>query len=120
MLLTEALTSHRYVADPSAVTDALLQTWPLLEAALSRYIADAHAVERLCRPPRYALKTAGKLAATGPLVATLMGSLPRWFATAQHSCFLYLASELVKIFGDVPRQEGAMGESLSLLGAFCE
>ena len=41
----------------------------------------------------------------------MMAAIPQWFAASRHSCFLYLASELVKVFGDVPRYEGALGES---------
>lgn len=103
---------RRYVNDAGAVTDALAQIWPMLELALQQNIRSASAIERLCRTPRYALKTAGKLAATGTLVSTMMTAIPQWFAAAPHSSFLYLASELVKIFGDVPRQEGALGATL--------
>ena len=49
---------HRYVKDPSAVTEALIQVWPMLEAALQQNIRSATAVERLCRAPRYALRCA--------------------------------------------------------------
>ena len=55
-------------------------------------------------------RTAGKLAGTGALLPTMMAAIPQWFAASRHSCFLYLASELVKVFGDVPRYEGALGE----------
>ena len=39
------------------------------------------------------------VAAAG-LVPALAGALPRWFAATRHSAFLYVASELVKVFGD--------------------
>ena len=39
------------------------------------------------------------MAAAG-LVPALAGALPRWFAATRHSAFLYVASELVKVFGD--------------------
>ena len=111
---SEKLTSpmqSRYVNDAGAVTEALPKVWPLVEAGLQLFIQNPTAVERICRSPRYALRTAGKLSQTGSTVATMMAAVPRWFAAAPHSCFLYLASELVKTFGDVSRQEGALGES---------
>lgn len=108
--------------DAGAVTEALGQVWPMFETALQQNISNAVAVERLCRTPRYALRSAGKLAGTGTVVSTLLTALPQWFAAAPHSCFLYLASELVKIFGNVPRQEGPLGKQLahlSRLHTFC-
>lgn len=38
--------------------------------------------------------------AAAGLVPALAGALPRWFAATRHSAFLYVASELVKVFGD--------------------
>ncbi len=99
----------RYVNDSGAISEALIQIWPLVEAALQLFSTDSTAVERICRTPRYALRTAGKLAQTGSIVTTMMAAVPRWFQAAPHSSFLYLASELVKVFGKVSRQEGALG-----------
>jgi len=38
-------------------------------------------------------------AAAAGLVPALASALPRWFAATRHSAFLYVASELVKVFG---------------------
>ncbi len=41
---------------------------------------------------------AGK--ASAPLLPQLAQSLPDWFEGTRHSSFLYVASELVKVFGN--------------------
>jgi hypothetical protein len=43
---------------------------------------------------------AGKAAAG--LLPTLTETLPRWFEATRHSSFLYVASELIKVFGSNP------------------
>lgn len=101
------------------MTGALIQIWPLVEAALQLFSTNPTAVEQICRTPRYALRTAGKLAQTGSIVSTMMAAVPRWFQAAHHSSFLYLASELVKTFGNVSRQEGALGKATHLHALLC-
>lgn len=77
-----------------------------------RFAADPQAVERICRAPRYALRGAGK-AAAGAL-PLLVASLPQRFEATRQPCFLYVASELIKTFGDEPARELELGE-----GACC-
>ncbi|CAL8471497.1 g11039 [Coccomyxa elongata] len=87
----------RYVRDPEAVASSLQHVWPLLQAITEKFRGRSSAIERVVRCPRYALKTAGKSAAG--LLPTLTETLPGWFEATRHSSFLYVASELIKVFG---------------------
>ncbi|KAK9827594.1 hypothetical protein WJX81_001986 [Elliptochloris bilobata] len=108
----------RFVADPEAVAAALGRVWGVFEAALARFHNDERTAEHLCRAPRYALRTAG--AAAAGLVPALAGALPRWFAATRHGAFLYVASELVKVFGGQASLASQLGELLArLLGEAC-
>lgn len=51
-------------------------------------------------PGRWLIPPWRQGAAAAGLVPALAGALPRWFAATRHSAFLYVASELVKVFGD--------------------
>ncbi len=54
-------------------------------------------------------------AAAAGLVPALAGALPRWFAATRHSAFLYVASELVKVFGGEASLAPQLGMPLSAL-----
>ena len=97
------------------MTDALTKLLPLIEAAMQQYAHSASAVERVIRALRYGLRTAGKHGASGSLVSTLMTAIPRWFSVAPHCSYLYLTSELVKIFGADAQQEAPLGENMLCL-----
>lgn len=57
---------------------------------------------------RYALRNAGKHSL--PLLPQLLDTLPRRFATQPHSSYLYVASEVIKIYGDEPARAGDLGK----------
>ena len=101
---------RRYVEDPEASVQALASVWQLLDAALTAFGSDSNFAERLCRLPRYALRSAG--AAAAPLLLMLVATLPARFAASRHSCYLYVASELVKVFGSDRAHEAAIGMSI--------
>lgn len=96
-LCTDALFCCRHVNDPEVIVRALAGVWRLMDAALTAYSGDASAIERLCKLPRYALRTSG--AAAAPLLQPLLATLPARFEASGHSSYLYVASELVKLFG---------------------
>ena len=62
---------------------------------------------QLWRVPRYALKTAGTAAA--PLLHTLCQALPSWFDRCPQAAVLYMAAEVVKIFGKDPTHHAVLG-----------
>lgn len=73
------------------------RVWLLMNAALASLAQDTHAIERICRCIRSGLKASGELCA--PMLPSLAAALPGHFSHSQHSAFLYVASELAKIFG---------------------
>lgn len=96
-LCADFLLCCRHVKDPEVIVRALAGVWQPMDAALTAYSSDASATERLCRLPRYALRTSGSAAA--PLLQPLLATLPARFEASGHSSYLYVASELVKLFG---------------------
>lgn len=50
--------------------------------------------------------------ASAPLLPQLAQSLPDWFEGTRHSSFLYVASELVKVFGKDPTHRQQLGAQL--------
>ena len=71
----------------------------------------ARPAAQLWRVPRYALKTAGVAAA--PLLGTLAQALPAWFERSLQAAVLYMAAEVVKIFGRDATQHAVLGELLN-------
>lgn len=117
--LAERITTiFRSVQDPADVGEALVRLWPWLEAALTAFGNDAGAVEKISRVPRYAVRSAGPAAA--PAVPALAAALPQRFEASSHSSYLYVASELIKVFGPSPDMDGALGPMLGrMLLAAC-
>ncbi|KAK9863642.1 hypothetical protein WJX84_000245, partial [Apatococcus fuscideae] len=106
----------RHVDEPQAVAEAFGKAWPTIAALLDRFQGDPDAMERITRAPRYALRRTGKAGAV--LLPLLLTSLPGQFARIQHSCLLYVASELIKVFGNDPTQNAALGRMLEqMLGS---
>ncbi|KAL4452442.1 hypothetical protein ABPG75_008104 [Micractinium tetrahymenae] len=117
-LMERVTTIFRAVKDPADVAEALVRLWPWIEAALDRFSSDPQAVERICRAPRYAVRGAGKAAAGA--VPLLVASLPQRFEATRQPCFLYVASELIKTFGDEPARDLELGGMFSrMLACAC-
>lgn len=117
-LAERVTTIFRAVRDPVDVGEALVRLWPWLEVAMDAFSADAGATEKICRVPRNAIRSAGK-AASGAVPA-LAAALPRRFEATAHSAYLYVASELIKAFGDDPAADSSLEPMLSrLLIAAC-
>lgn len=103
----------RVVKDPADVAAALMILWPWIEVALNVFGHKANAAEKICRVPRYALRSAGKSAREA--VPGLSRSLPSRFEATQHSCYLYVSSELIKIFGSEPEMDVYLGPMMERL-----
>ena len=78
--------------------------YPTARSGLSRTWACA---AQLWRVPRYGLKTAG--AAAAPLLQTLAQALPAWFERSLQAAVLYMAAEVVKIFGRDASHHAVLG-----------
>jgi len=117
-LAERVTTIFRSTKDVVDVGEALARLWPWLEIALSAFGTDPAAAEKICRVPRYAIRTAGKAAM--PAMPALASSLPERFESTSHSCYLYVASEAVKAFGDITDMDSSLGPMLSrMLATAC-
>ena len=96
-LFERITTILRHVDDVDDVALTLDRLLPWIETSFSIFETDALASEKICRVPRYAVRTAKQATrASLPRLSTmLMGAFER----TRHSCYLYVASELVKTFG---------------------
>lgn len=95
-----AMFACRGIADPSLASTFLGQTWPLLHTILQRFKDQPRTVERCGRAIKTALQCAGKESA--PLLPDVLQALAVQFAATRHCCMLYIASELLKIYGHDP------------------
>eukprot|EP00882_Tetradesmus_deserticola_P022606 GHRQ01024536.1.p2 GENE.GHRQ01024536.1~~GHRQ01024536.1.p2 ORF type:complete len:141 (+),score=73.44 GHRQ01024536.1:706-1128(+) len=102
-----------------AAAGILQQAWLPLDVALLRGAADRSAVERLCRVLRYGIKASGK--ACAPLLPTLLETLPGRFQQTRHPAFMYVVSELLKIFCTEAAADGSMRPILTaLISSSCQ
>lgn len=90
----------RYVNHPEAVADAIHRIWPIFKAIFDLRAWDMRTMESLCRACKYAVRTSGRF-----MVITIGAMLEEIQVLYQHHhqpCFLYLSSEVIKIFGSDP------------------
>lgn len=92
----------------------IMELWPVLSQACSKYQADIRVIERCCRCIRFAIRCLGKNSAT--LLNPLVTQMVQLYAVHQHSCFLYLGSILVDEYGG---EAGCIPGLLDMLQAFC-
>lgn len=96
-LFERVTTILRNVDDPEDVADILHRFWPWVDTALQVYVHDGAASEKICRVPRYAIRSAKQ--STSKSVPLISQALTNKFDQTRHACYLYVASELVKTFG---------------------
>ncbi|XP_025097718.1 transportin-3-like isoform X1 [Pomacea canaliculata] len=92
----------------------IMELWPVLSQACTKYQADVRIIERCCRCIRFAIRCLGKNSAT--LLTPLVTQMVQLYAVHQHSCFLYLGSILVDEYGC---EAGCITGLLDMLQAFC-
>ena len=98
--VTTILRNADDVEDVAATLERLL---PWIEIAFNVFLSDPVASEKVCRLPRYAVRTAKE--ATFKSLPMLANLLMVKFEHTKHSCFLFVASELVKSFGHDAAQD---------------
>jgi transportin-3 len=102
-LFERIVTILRNVDDVEDVAITLEKLLPWLDTSFKLFHSDAAASEKVCRVPRYAVRTAKKrTVASLPALSTTLMTM---FEQTKHSCYLYVASELIKTFGDDPSQD---------------
>ncbi|KAG1678979.1 hypothetical protein FOA52_013042 [Chlamydomonas sp. UWO 241] len=98
---------------PDITAQLVTWAWPALDALVVRVGADAQVTERACRALRYGIKGSGQ--AVSGLLPQLLDALPQRFRATRHPAFLYIFSELVKIFGAEPGRDVLLAPVLQAL-----
>jgi len=120
-LFERVTTILRNVEDVEDVATTLDRLLPWIETSCTIFESDPVASEKICRVPRYAVRTAKQaVRASLPHLANMLMVM---FERTRHSCYLYVASEVVKAFGSDASQDmyvqpllyGMIGSSCSML-----
>jgi len=121
VMLLDALAALFEHTNPSALpqdyvhpTAAVVQRlFPSLTALLQTYPRDGRLMEHVCRCLKYALRSTQLHFA--PLLPALSAQLAQSFHRDPQSCYLYLASQCVKIFGAEAAYETPLAGCVSAL-----
>ncbi|KAG5230079.1 transportin [Salix suchowensis] len=89
-----------YVNQPQAVADAIQRLWPIVKAIFDVRAWDMRTMESLCRACKYAVRTSGRF--MGITIGAMLEEIQGLFQQHHQPCFLYLASEVIRIFGSDP------------------
>ncbi|XP_042952544.1 transportin MOS14-like isoform X3 [Carya illinoinensis] len=87
----------RYVKHPEAVADAIQRLWPIFKAIFDLRAWDMRTMESLCRACKYAVRTSGRF--MGMTIGAMLEEIQGLYKQHHQPCFLYLSSEVIKIFG---------------------
>lgn len=90
----------RYVNHPEAVADAIQRLWPIFKAIFDIRAWDMRTMESLCRACKYAVRTSKRF--MGITIGAILEEIQGLYQQHQQPCFLYLSSEVIKIFGSDP------------------
>lgn len=103
----------RYVNHPEAVADAFRNIWPTLKAVFDQRAWDMLTMERLCRACKYAVRTCGR--SMGVTIGDMLQVVQLQYQLHHQSCFLYLSSEVIKVFGSDPSCANYLGALITSL-----
>ncbi|GAB4860681.1 Transportin mos14 [Ancistrocladus abbreviatus] len=90
----------RYVNQPEAVADAVQRLWPIFKAIFDIRAWDMRTMESLCKACKYAVRTSGRC--MGITIGAMLEEIQGLYQHHHQPCFLYLSSEVIKIFGSDP------------------
>lgn len=90
----------RYVKHPQVVADAIQRLWPIFKAIFDVRAWDMRTMESLCRACKYAVRTSGRF--MGLTIGAMLEEIQSLYMQHHQPCFLYLSSEVIKIFGSDP------------------
>ncbi|KAI8543531.1 hypothetical protein RHMOL_Rhmol08G0225800 [Rhododendron molle] len=90
----------RYVNNPEAVADAVQRLWPIFKAIFDIRAWDMRTMESLCRACKNAVRTSKRF--MGLTIGAMLEEIQALYKQHHQSCFLYLSSEVIKIFGSDP------------------
>ncbi|CAL5362109.1 transportin MOS14-like isoform X1 [Camellia sinensis] len=90
----------RYVNYPEAVADAIQRLWPIFKAIFDLRAWDTRTMESLCRACKNAVRTSKRF--MGITIGAMLEEIQGLYNQHHQPCFLYLSSEVIKIFGSDP------------------
>ncbi|CAA6655286.1 unnamed protein product [Spirodela intermedia] len=90
----------RNVNLPEVVADTIHRLWPIFKAIFDRRAWDMRTMESLCRACKYALRTSGRYMVV--TIGAMLEEVQVLYPQHNQPCFLYLSSEVIKIFGSDP------------------
>ncbi|XP_021910463.1 transportin MOS14-like [Carica papaya] len=90
----------RYVNHPEAVADAIGRHWKIFNVIFELHAWDMRTMESLCRACKYAVRTSGRYIVN--IIGEMLGKIQVLYQQHHQPCFLYLSSEVIKIFGSDP------------------
>ena len=90
----------------------LAASWPLLTNVLAQYSSNSRITEKTGHAIKQALQTSKK--ASAGLLQQVIQTVAQQFQVSGHPCMLYIASELLKTYGQDAQYQAALG-NLQLL-----
>ncbi|XP_052183861.1 transportin MOS14 isoform X2 [Diospyros lotus] len=90
----------RFVNHPEAVADAIERLWPIFKAIFDLRAWDMRTMESLCRACKNAVRTSKRF--MGVTIGAMLEEIQGLYRQHHQPCFLYLSSEVIKIFGSDP------------------
>ncbi|ONK70738.1 uncharacterized protein A4U43_C04F1020 [Asparagus officinalis] len=103
----------RNVDLPEVVADAIQKFWPIFKSIFDHRAWDMRAMESLCRACKYAVKTSGRY--MGITIGVMLEEVQALYRQHSQPCFLYLSSEVIKIFGSDPSCANYLGSLIEAL-----
>ncbi|KAG2537503.1 transportin MOS14-like [Panicum virgatum] len=88
------------VKHPEVVAEAVNRYWPTLKIIFDQRAWDTRTMESVCRSCKFAVRTCGR--AMGMTIGAMLEEIQTLYQQHKQSCFLYLSSEVIKIFGSDP------------------
>ncbi|KAM3402196.1 hypothetical protein ACQJBY_006243 [Aegilops geniculata] len=85
---------------PEVVAEAVNRYWPTLKIIFDHRAWDTRTMESLCRSCKFAVRTCGR--SMGFTIGAMLLEIQTLYQQHNQSCFLYLSSEVIKIFGSDP------------------
>ncbi|XP_042428685.1 transportin MOS14-like [Zingiber officinale] len=90
----------RNVTLPEIVAEAINRFWPILKSIFDNRGWDLRTMESLCRACKYAVRTCGRFMVI--TIGSMLEEVQLLYQQHNQSCFLYLSSEVIKMFGSDP------------------
>nr|VDC95695.1 unnamed protein product [Brassica oleracea] len=90
----------RYVNHPEAVAAEINKHWAIFRVIFDARPWDMRTMEALCRACKYAVRTSGRYIIN--TIGEMLAKIQFHYQHHHQPCFLYLSSEVIKIFGSDP------------------